>query len=255
MNRIHPRMPVILHARDYDRWLDKEEMERLPLDLLRLYESKEMEIYEANPKVGNIRNNGPEMMRAAARAAARDSLAATGADGTDAEGNRCYPELWESGHPLARDEGSDCELRYTGSGEDAALPGGCRQPLCVRAHQHLQPGSVLLERCFGSLCGHDERHWRSGRTGGPPGRTALARRVPLCKVWRDDYGAAAGNSLPTGFVERAGPRAERTSLEDGGQAERHARARYCSHPERRPEGRRLETAGGVSVAAMDYTVG
>ena len=35
MSRILPRMPVILHARDYDRWLDREEMERLPLDLLR----------------------------------------------------------------------------------------------------------------------------------------------------------------------------------------------------------------------------
>jgi putative SOS response-associated peptidase YedK len=63
MSRIHPRMPVILHARDYDRWLDREETDRLPLDLLRPYESEEMEVYEANPKVGNIRNNGPEMMR------------------------------------------------------------------------------------------------------------------------------------------------------------------------------------------------
>ena len=32
----HPRMPAILHARDYDRWLDREETERLPLDLLRV---------------------------------------------------------------------------------------------------------------------------------------------------------------------------------------------------------------------------
>jgi putative SOS response-associated peptidase YedK len=69
MSRIHPRMPVILHARDYDRWLDREETDRLPLDLLRPYESEEMEVYEANPKVGNVRNNGPEMMRAAAKAA------------------------------------------------------------------------------------------------------------------------------------------------------------------------------------------
>ena len=69
MARIHPRMPVILHSRDYDRWLDREETDRLPLDLLRPYESEEMEVHEANPKVGNIRNNGPEMMRAAAKAA------------------------------------------------------------------------------------------------------------------------------------------------------------------------------------------
>ena len=74
MSRIHPRMPAILHSRDYDRWLDREETERLPIDLLRPYESNEMEMYEANPKVGNIRNNGPEMMRAAAKAAEEGDL-------------------------------------------------------------------------------------------------------------------------------------------------------------------------------------
>lgn len=40
MSRIHPRTPVILHARDYDRWLDREETERLLLDLLRPYSPK-----------------------------------------------------------------------------------------------------------------------------------------------------------------------------------------------------------------------
>ena len=69
MAKIHPRMPVILHTRDYDRWLDREETEQLPIDLLRPFESEEMEMYEANPKVGNFRNNGPEMMRAAIKAA------------------------------------------------------------------------------------------------------------------------------------------------------------------------------------------
>lgn len=68
MSRIHPRMPVILHARDYDRWLDRGETERPPLDLLRPYEFEEMEMHEANPKIGNVRNNGPELMRAAATA-------------------------------------------------------------------------------------------------------------------------------------------------------------------------------------------
>ena len=74
MAPIHPRMPVILHARDYDRWLDREETERLPLDLLRPFESEAMEMYEANLKVGNIRNNGPEMMRAALKAAEDGAL-------------------------------------------------------------------------------------------------------------------------------------------------------------------------------------
>ena len=74
MARIHPRMPVILHTRDYDRWLDRDETERLPIDLLRPFESEEMEVYEANPKVNNVRNNGPEMMRLAEAAAVEGEL-------------------------------------------------------------------------------------------------------------------------------------------------------------------------------------
>jgi putative SOS response-associated peptidase YedK len=74
MSRIHPRMPVILHARDYDRWLQREETDQLPLDLLRPYESEEMEVHEANPEVNKVRNNGPEMMRTALRAAQAGKL-------------------------------------------------------------------------------------------------------------------------------------------------------------------------------------
>jgi putative SOS response-associated peptidase YedK len=74
MSRVHPRMPVILHARDYDRWLEREETDKLPLHLLRPYESEEMEVHEANPEVNNVRNNGPEMMRAALRAAQAGKL-------------------------------------------------------------------------------------------------------------------------------------------------------------------------------------
>jgi putative SOS response-associated peptidase YedK len=74
MAQIHPRMPVILHARDYDRWLDREETERLPLDLLRPFESEAMEMYEADMKVGNIRNNGPELLRKAVDAAESGTL-------------------------------------------------------------------------------------------------------------------------------------------------------------------------------------
>ena len=62
MSRIHPRMPVLLHARDYDRWLNREETERLPTDLLRPFESKAIEMHEANPLVNNFRNNGPAML-------------------------------------------------------------------------------------------------------------------------------------------------------------------------------------------------
>ena len=58
MAPIHPRMPMLLHARDYDRWLDREDTERLSLDLLRPYESHERQMYEANAKVNNVRNKG-----------------------------------------------------------------------------------------------------------------------------------------------------------------------------------------------------
>ena len=33
-----------------------------------------MEVYEANPKVGNVRNNGPEMLKAAEKAAVDGAL-------------------------------------------------------------------------------------------------------------------------------------------------------------------------------------
>jgi putative SOS response-associated peptidase YedK len=55
-------MPIILQARDYDRWLDRGETEQLPLDLLRPFDAREMEMRKANPKVNSVRNNGPEML-------------------------------------------------------------------------------------------------------------------------------------------------------------------------------------------------
>ena len=74
MSRVHPRMHVILHPRDYARWLDREQTEQLPVDLLRPLDSDEMEMFEANPKVGNVRNNGPELLRAAVAAAENGAL-------------------------------------------------------------------------------------------------------------------------------------------------------------------------------------
>ena len=74
MSRVHPRMPVILHPRDYDRWLDRDETEQLPLDLLRPLASDEMEMFEAHPNVGNVRNNGPELLRKATIAAESGEL-------------------------------------------------------------------------------------------------------------------------------------------------------------------------------------
>jgi putative SOS response-associated peptidase YedK len=63
MALFYDRMPVILRPRDYDRWMQREETEQTPIDLLRPFDSDEMEMHPANPAVGNYRNNGPEMLR------------------------------------------------------------------------------------------------------------------------------------------------------------------------------------------------
>ncbi len=65
MSQVHSRMPVILHQRDYDRWLSREESEQPPVDLMRPFESEGMQMTPANPLVGNVRNNGPEMLNSA----------------------------------------------------------------------------------------------------------------------------------------------------------------------------------------------
>lgn len=62
MASIHERMPMILRPTDYDRWLTRGIPEQPPVDLLRPYDAAEMEMTPANPAVGNVRNNGPEML-------------------------------------------------------------------------------------------------------------------------------------------------------------------------------------------------
>lgn len=51
-------MPVILHPKDYTRWLSREVSEKPPVDLLRPFDSDEMKTATCNPLVGNVRNNG-----------------------------------------------------------------------------------------------------------------------------------------------------------------------------------------------------
>jgi putative SOS response-associated peptidase YedK len=65
MTVIHDRMPVILHERDYDRWLNDYDESRPPIDLLRPFESEGMSMTPANRLVGNVKNNGPEMLNSA----------------------------------------------------------------------------------------------------------------------------------------------------------------------------------------------
>ncbi len=61
---VHDRMPVMLVPRDYDRWLQRGEAHLPPVDLLRPYPAEDMAASPCNKAVGNVRNNGPEMLRA-----------------------------------------------------------------------------------------------------------------------------------------------------------------------------------------------
>jgi len=62
MEPIHNRMPVILEPKDYDRWLEPGDPARPPEDLLRPYASECMKAWPVSDRVGNVRNNGPELL-------------------------------------------------------------------------------------------------------------------------------------------------------------------------------------------------
>ena len=62
MAPIHDRMPVILQPRDYDSWLLPFPDAPPPINLLRPYDAHAMTIALAHPKVGNVRNQSPDML-------------------------------------------------------------------------------------------------------------------------------------------------------------------------------------------------
>ena len=62
MEPIHNRMPVILAPKDYQRWLEPGEPTHLPVDLLRPYPAEKMRAWKVGSAVGNVRNNGPELI-------------------------------------------------------------------------------------------------------------------------------------------------------------------------------------------------
>jgi len=62
MEPVHNRMPVILEPRDYTRWLDPADAARPPVDLLRPYPAEKMTAWPVSDRVGNVRNNDPELL-------------------------------------------------------------------------------------------------------------------------------------------------------------------------------------------------
>jgi putative SOS response-associated peptidase YedK len=59
---IHNRMPVILEPKDYERWLEPGSPERPPVDLLRPFPAGRMTAWPVSDRVGNVRNNDPELL-------------------------------------------------------------------------------------------------------------------------------------------------------------------------------------------------
>ncbi len=59
---IHNRMPVILERSDYQRWLDPGDPVRPPVDLLRPYPAEKMRTWPVSDRVGNVRNNDPQLL-------------------------------------------------------------------------------------------------------------------------------------------------------------------------------------------------
>lgn len=59
---MHDRMPLIIDARNYARWLDPGDPQRPPVDLLRPYDEELMEIWRVKPDVGNVRNDRPDLI-------------------------------------------------------------------------------------------------------------------------------------------------------------------------------------------------
>jgi putative SOS response-associated peptidase YedK len=63
MEPFHDRMPVILDPKDYDRWLGTDSaLPQLPTDLLRPYPADRMRSWKVSSRVGNVRNNDPELL-------------------------------------------------------------------------------------------------------------------------------------------------------------------------------------------------
>lgn len=59
---MHERMPVILLPRDYERWLQRDDAGRPPVDLLRPFESTLMHAWRVDAAVGNVKNNVAELL-------------------------------------------------------------------------------------------------------------------------------------------------------------------------------------------------
>ena len=59
---LHDRMPVIIPAKDYDRWLQPCDSARPPVDLLRPFDADQMTAWKVDRAVGNVKNDRAELI-------------------------------------------------------------------------------------------------------------------------------------------------------------------------------------------------
>jgi putative SOS response-associated peptidase YedK len=59
---LHDRMPVIIPAKDYDRWLKPGDPARPPIDLLRPFDADKMTAWKVDRAVGNVKNDRAELI-------------------------------------------------------------------------------------------------------------------------------------------------------------------------------------------------
>jgi putative SOS response-associated peptidase YedK len=57
----HDRMPLIVAKKDWQRWLERGDPERPPVDLLRPFDSEKMKAWRADERINSVRNTGPEL--------------------------------------------------------------------------------------------------------------------------------------------------------------------------------------------------
>jgi putative SOS response-associated peptidase YedK len=65
---MHERMPVIIPAKDYDRWLQPGDPEQPPIDLLGPFDADQMTAWRVNKAAGNVKNDRADLIELASGA-------------------------------------------------------------------------------------------------------------------------------------------------------------------------------------------
>lgn len=56
-------MPLILKRSDWQRWIEPGDPQRPPIDLMRPFDSELMQVWQSDPVINSVRNNGSDLGR------------------------------------------------------------------------------------------------------------------------------------------------------------------------------------------------